>query len=162
MTYKLLGLGKAYSFIVENLIDVKGIFSLHFQNIFSPHTLMHHVVGAKNYCYDIIPYNVYIGDRDKLDSDFSMEELIATLSSMHNGKSPGLDGLPCEFRKAKWKIVGDIFCCLVVKVLSISDLTKSLNHGLIKFILKMIPWIPFVVGRLLLCIMLLIKSWLMQ
>ena len=47
----------------------------------------------------VVPNNISTGDQYKLDKDFMKEELFVDLSSMQNGKSPGIDGLPCEFYK---------------------------------------------------------------
>ena len=50
--------------------------------------------------FRMVPSNISTGDQDNLDGDFMKEELFAALCSMQNGKSPGIDGLPCEFYKA--------------------------------------------------------------
>jgi hypothetical protein len=52
-------------------------------------------------------HKVYVGDQNKLNNDFLKEEPFAALNSIHNGKSPGLDGLPSKFYKVMWDIVGD-------------------------------------------------------
>ena len=54
----------------------------------------------------MIPHKISIGDQNMLDNDFSMEELFSTLCSMQNGKSPSMNGLPYEFYKVMWDIVG--------------------------------------------------------
>jgi hypothetical protein len=38
-------------------------------------------------------------DQDRMDVVLSKEEPFAAISSMNNGKSPNIDGLPCEFCK---------------------------------------------------------------
>ena len=54
---------------------------------------------------------------------------------MKNGKSTGIDdGVPCEFYKAVWGIVGDDFCALSHEVFSIGPLFELLNQGLKKLI----------------------------
>jgi hypothetical protein len=40
----------------------------------------------------------------------SKEKLFAMLSSVKNGKSPDIDGLPCEFFKVMWYLFGDDLC----------------------------------------------------
>ncbi|KAJ3599845.1 hypothetical protein NHX12_033799 [Muraenolepis orangiensis] len=42
-----------------------------------------------------------------LDTDLSLEELHTALMSLGNGKAPGIDGLPVEFYKSFWPIVGE-------------------------------------------------------
>lgn len=50
--------------------------------------------------FRMVPNNISTGDQDNLDGDFMKEEFFSSLSSMQNRKSPGIDGLPCEFYKA--------------------------------------------------------------
>ena len=66
------------------------------------------VVAARNVCYRVVPIKVSILYYDKLDRDFSKEELFAALSYMWNDKSPGVDDMPCEFYKIMWGTIGDI------------------------------------------------------
>jgi hypothetical protein len=80
----------------------EGMFGDHFQNIFSPYPLLESVVAAKNACYRVVPHKVSVVDHDRLDKDFTKDKLFVALCLMKNGKSPGIDGLPCEFYKAMW------------------------------------------------------------
>jgi hypothetical protein len=112
------------------------MFSGHFQNIFSHYHLSESVVAARDACFRVVPHKVLIGDRDRLERDFMKDEFFVALSSMQNGKSSGIDGLPCEFYKEMWDIVGDDFCNLAHEVFSIGCLSESLNQGLIKLIPK--------------------------
>jgi hypothetical protein len=47
-----------------------------------------------------------------------------------------IDGLLCEFFKAMWDTVGGNLCCMDSENLSSSNLTESLNQGIIKLIPK--------------------------
>lgn len=42
-----------------------------------------------------------------LDAELSLNELNTALMSMANGKAPGIDGLPFEFHKSFWPVVGE-------------------------------------------------------
>ena len=55
------------------------------------------------------------------------DEFFTALSSMHNGKSPSINGLPYESYKTLWGIVGDDFCSLAHEVFSIDSIFESLN-----------------------------------
>ena len=55
---------------------------------------------ARYACCRVVSYKVSSGDQDKLDRDFLRKELYVALTSMQNGMSLGMDGLPCEFYKA--------------------------------------------------------------
>lgn len=93
-------------------------------------------MAARTSCYQVIPHQVSVGDRDRLDSDFTKDELFAALCSMQNGKSPGMDGLPCEFYKAMWDTVGDDFRILASEAFSLGHFTESFNQGFLKQIPK--------------------------
>ena len=84
----------------------------------------------------MVTHKFSLTDRDRLDGDFTKEELFDSLLSMQNGESPGINGLPCEFYKAMWDTVGDYFCNLIWEVFYFRKLSKSLTQGLIKFIPK--------------------------
>jgi hypothetical protein len=71
-----------------------------------------------------------------LDRYFSKEEVFVALSSMKNGKSPGMDCLPCEFYKATWDTIGDGFYYLAIEVFSFGCLFEFLNQGMVRLIPK--------------------------
>ena len=62
-------------------------------------------------------------DWDRLNKDFSREELCVALTSIQNGKSPSMDGLPYEFYNIMWDTIGDDFCCLASQVLTVGRLS---------------------------------------
>lgn len=46
-------------------------------------------------------------DKKALDSTIALQELTTAVNSLASGKSPGLDGLPAEFFKHFWILLGD-------------------------------------------------------
>lgn len=48
-------------------------------------------------------------DRDALDSNITLQELTAAVAQMASGKSSGLDGLPADFLKHFWNLLGHDF-----------------------------------------------------
>ena len=81
----------------------------------------------------MVPYKVSIFNQDRLERDFT-KDFFNALTLMKNGKSSGIDGLPCEFYKTMWSTMGDEFCALANKLFSIGSLIEFLNRGLIKLI----------------------------
>lgn len=53
-------------------------------------------MATKNACFRVAPHKVSVVDHDRLDRDFTKDDLFVALCSMKNGKSPGIDRLPCE------------------------------------------------------------------
>ena len=59
----------------------------------------------RNSFYKVIPHNVSIRDQDRLNNEFSKEDLFSTLCSMQNGKAPSMNEFTWEFYKVTWDIV---------------------------------------------------------
>lgn len=56
-------------------------------------------------------------------------QVLVTMGNPH-----GLDGIPCEFYKVIWDIVGDDFSHMDSKTFSIRCLSEFINQGIIKTI----------------------------
>ena len=81
----------------------------------------HHDVNLVDTGEPFIPNNRYLGefldglgklsdyDRDKLHVDICTEELAEVIEKCDNNKSPGLDGIPYEFYKTVWPVIGEVF-----------------------------------------------------
>ena len=81
----------------------------------------HHDINLVDTGVPFVPDNKYLdefldglgtlsdSDRDKLHVDISIEELSEVIKKSENNKSPGLDGLPYEFYKAVWSVIGEDF-----------------------------------------------------
>ena len=93
---KVVGLCRVDGTLQENPTKIEGMFSAHFQNIFSAYSLSKLVLTARDdYCG--VAHKVSLSNRDKLDGTFIKEELFVALSSMQIGESSSINGLPCEF-----------------------------------------------------------------
>lgn len=94
------------------------------------------MVATRNACHKVVQNKVSVVDCDRLDWDFTKDELFVALSSMNNGKSPGLDAISCEFHKVMKDIIGDDFNNMASKIFSTWCLSKFINQVLIKLIPK--------------------------
>ena len=47
--------------------------------------------------------------RDTLDSGFTLEEVVKAVQQLSSGRAPGIDGLPSDFYKTLWGIIGTDF-----------------------------------------------------
>ena len=75
------------------------MFSDHSENIFSPYPLKDNMVASGKASYGVLPNKVLVVGHDRLDRDFTKEELFAILSTMNNGKSLGRMAYLLSFAK---------------------------------------------------------------
>ena len=73
----------------------------------------------------------------ELDADIGINECYKALCSMKDGKSPGNDGLSCEFYKAMWTYIGPVLVKVYDKCINHDQrLNTSARQGLISLIPK--------------------------
>jgi hypothetical protein len=53
-----------------------------------------------------------LAQRDEMDIPLLSQELAEAVTQMSPGRAPGIDGLPVEFYKQFWRIIGLDFCCV--------------------------------------------------
>ncbi|KAL7825670.1 hypothetical protein SRHO_G00334080 [Serrasalmus rhombeus] len=70
-----------------------------------------------------------------LDAELSLEELHEALHGMENGRAPGIDGLPVEFYKAFWSVLGQE----VLEVLRVSVQEGKLPLSCRRAVLTLLP-----------------------
>lgn len=74
--------------------------------------------------------------KTKLDAPITEEEVRAAISSMKNGKSPGLDGFPIEYYKKFIDILAPVLHKVYLEALEIGSLPGTFNDALISLIPK--------------------------
>jgi len=74
--------------------------------------------------------------RASLDSIFSFQELTEAVQQMKPGRAPGIDGLPVEFYKVMWGIIGEDFYEVVQKCYEEQKLPKSCQRAVLALIPK--------------------------
>lgn len=67
----------------------------------------------------------------KLVSPLKIEEVFIALQSMKNGKAPGLDGLPVEFYKAYWHLLGEDLLAVLSDSLDKGQLPLSCRRAVL-------------------------------
>ncbi|XP_049341526.1 uncharacterized protein LOC125806062 [Astyanax mexicanus] len=70
-----------------------------------------------------------------LEAELSMEEIHGALQGMENGRAPGIDGIPVEFYKAFWSVLGQD----VLEVLRSSIRDGSLPLSCRRAVLTLLP-----------------------
>ena len=86
--------------------------------------------------FDNVTKHLSENEREVCEGAITKKELGLALLQMQNGKSPGIDGLPCEFYKTFWQLIGDDFTEVVNQCFEESSLTSSQRFGLITCLFK--------------------------
>lgn len=80
--------------------------------------------------------NISKGSKEKLDKPLSGHELSAALMDMKPGKAPGVDGLPVEFFKKFWGVLGDDFLAVLNESLLDGVLPLSCRRAVVTLLPK--------------------------
>ncbi|TWW78214.1 Transposon TX1 uncharacterized 149 kDa protein ORF 2, partial [Takifugu flavidus] len=71
-----------------------------------------------------------------LSADLTLEEFHVALMSLANGKAPGIDGIPVEFYKAFWSVVGKDMLEVFLESWRTGLLPRSCRRAIITLLLK--------------------------
>ncbi|KAG7487320.1 hypothetical protein MATL_G00021900 [Megalops atlanticus] len=74
--------------------------------------------------------------RSRLEQPISRKELDAALADMAKGKVPGADGLPMEFYRTFWDVLGPVMVDLANEVFSSGLLGDSMRTGVLSLLFK--------------------------
>lgn len=75
-------------------------------------------------------------NKELLETDISFEEISLAVKGLSSGKSPGLDGLPAEFYKSFWTIIGDDYFEVLQKCFSEGVLPTSCQRAVLSLLPK--------------------------
>lgn len=75
-------------------------------------------------------------DNDELTAELTLEELYAAMMSLQSGKAPGMDGLPVDFYKSFWSIIGPDLLEVMKDSLKIGRLPLSCRRAVITLLPK--------------------------
>lgn len=131
LPYRWLDFENLTGSLEEDLSQVKNTFVLHFQKKNSPYALSYRIVCAKIQCYKVIPYKVFLMERENLNAKINKDELLSSLNSTKEGKSLRLDGLPSEFFKRMWDIMGETCIRCLMKLSPKGNSQNSWSNSLI-------------------------------
>ncbi|KAJ3585261.1 hypothetical protein NHX12_013982 [Muraenolepis orangiensis] len=73
---------------------------------------------------------------EELEADVSLDELHTALQSMENGKAPGIDGLPVEFYKTMWSVMGEDLLMVLRDSLTGGQLPLSCRRAVLMLLPK--------------------------
>ncbi|KAI7801458.1 pol-like protein [Triplophysa rosa] len=81
-------------------------------------------------------FNISKDSKKKLDKPLSGQELLTALKDMKPGKVPGIDGLPVEFYKKFWGVLGDDFLDVLNESLVEGSLPLSCRRAVVTLLPK--------------------------
>lgn len=92
--------------------------------------------NASQFLLSHIKKRVNKKDRETCDGAITNKEIENALNNMKNGKSPGLDGLPCEFYKTFKLVLIPILNMVFQEVWEKGCMSPHMSRGVIKIIYK--------------------------
>uniref|UniRef100_W5MP57 Endonuclease/exonuclease/phosphatase domain-containing protein n=1 Tax=Lepisosteus oculatus TaxID=7918 RepID=W5MP57_LEPOC len=75
-------------------------------------------------------------ERDNLGKPFELSELEAAMKSLKKGKVPGVDGIPVEFYRTFWPILGPFLLEVMGEIFSKKSMGKSMREGILTLVFK--------------------------
>ena len=94
-----------------------------------------HLTGAKDHLEELKSPKLSEFERDKLNREIELQEIITTIKQMENGKVPGTDGLPIEWYKMFFSKFSKLFHD-VIKDISQEGYTLDQGRGIISLMEK--------------------------
>lgn len=71
-----------------------------------------------------------------LESDLCFGEVTEAVHQLNKGKAPGIDGLPAEFYKSFWEVIGQDLVCVLKESFNLNMLPKSCQRAVLSLIPK--------------------------
>lgn len=82
------------------------------------------------------PPHLTTEDKQTLESEITFEELSAAVLGLASGRTPGIDGLPGEFYKHFWTLIGADFYEVLKQVFRVGLMSKSCQRAVLTLLPK--------------------------
>jgi len=76
--------------------------------------------------------NFFNSEEQSCEGKITIEECERTLGSFQTGKTPGNDGIPIEFYKTFWPLIGDFMVNSFNEAYDIKEMSSSQRHAIIR------------------------------
>ncbi len=74
--------------------------------------------------------------QEVIDSPITFQEVMQAVKGLSSEKAPGLDGLPSEFYKYFWNVIGKDYFEMLLSSLETGSLPKSCNRAVLSLLPK--------------------------
>ena len=118
--------------ITENQREIRQLTRQFYQNLFTAEPVS---PEAQNTLLHDLP-QLPADKVTQLDEPISLDEYTFALKNIANGKTPGVDGIPCEFYKKFWSLLGNDFHQVFQKSISDGLLPTSCRRAVITLLPK--------------------------
>ena len=119
--------------LVEGTEGISKVVHNFYENLYSKET---ECENSQNDFLKGVTIKLSQEEREKLDEEFTIEELRESLSDLQKNKSPGCDGLTREFYDFFWDDLSALYFECVNEIQEKGELTESQKKGLIRISYK--------------------------
>ena len=109
---------------VEGIENIQQIQKEFYEDLYKSQNLTHNE-STINEFLEFMDQRLSEEEREELERDITLEEMEKVVKLMPNNKSPGLDGIPIEFYKQYWELIGDEVHKIISEALDGGELTTS-------------------------------------
>jgi len=93
-------------------------------------------IAAQNELLNLLDTRVPLPQVEMLEAPITLEDLTAAVDHSARNKSPGLDGIPVDFYKEFWSLIGPLLLSVITETHRLSKLPFSLQTGVISLLFK--------------------------
>ena len=121
--------------LITNQKDVLASLDKFYKNLFTNKNTKS-VSSCKKILQNLETPTLNVEEQHFLNNEISVDELFMALSEMQDGKSPGNDGLSCEFYKEFWEVIKIPFTESIFHAKICGQLSASQRQAIIRLIEK--------------------------
>ncbi len=125
------GIRNAQGVIVRSVSAILWVWCIFYTQLFTASILS---LADQDFFLNCL--DLSLTDREAALCEVSNVECLAALNSFSNNKSPGVDGIPYEFYKSFWDLLGDDLVAVLNDCLCKGALSHSQRTGLISLLYK--------------------------
>ena len=127
------GIRNAQGVVVRSITAIIRVWCIFYVQLFTAA-----VLSSSDQDFFINSLDLHLSDPEAAlcEGDISEAECLSALNSMKNNKSPGIDGLPYEFYKRFWNLLGTDLVAVLNYCSSSGSLSFSQRMGLITLLYK--------------------------
>ena len=121
--------------IVEGIENIQQVQQDFYKDLYTSQNIPHEE-DKFNEFLNCLTQKLTEEEKEELEKDISIHEMEKAIQLMPNNKSPGLDGIPIEFYKKYWNLIGEEVHSTITTELDEGELSTSQKRTAITLIYK--------------------------